>query len=286
MSNPAGSPGRPYISNANPALITAVSECVTLLNAEVESIRTYEWTGPDDEQFWEFYKRSIIIRQHEGVQAILEGAKGKFGQFGVTLLRPAYEELLWAYYLEQHADKAPEIIRLLTTREVEETLDAQNQYLGARMMQEQGFTQKYLKRRSAISRLQLTRLKTLGKQLGWRNDEPPGAAFVARAVGKEREYNFIYSATSRYVHFSTHELGRRVWGKSGKVAVGSDPFSAYWKEFAVYWSLRIFIDTLRALGGVFSETQLSDTALHDKMMINIPNIRPIPIIAKDELENW
>jgi len=274
--------------SANPEvpLRTSVSNCLKLLAPNITTIKEYSWTGSDQEQFWEFFKRSMLVRQFEAAQAIVDWAGTSHGHLGVTLLRPAYEELLWAIYLEKHPDKAPKIALFISSQETTETLEAQNQFLGAKAMQQHGFTQRYLKHRDALTRPQLKELRAIGRQLGWRNDEPPGAAFLARQVGKEREYNFVYQATSRFVHFSGHELGRRVWGRHGSVKIGSDQFAGFWSEFALYWSFRIFMDTANVLREVFSDYEIDVEVIGDGMMANIRNMYPMPIITKAELESW
>ncbi|MER9331630.1 DUF5677 domain-containing protein [Mesorhizobium sp. M0488] len=264
----------------------SVSNCLALLAPNITAIKDYRWTGSDQDQFWEFFKRSMLVRQFEAAQAVVDWGETGHAHFGVTLLRPAYEEMLWATYLEKHSDKAPKIALLLSSRETSETLEAQNQFIGAKAMQQHGFTQKYLKQRDALTRPQLAELRAIGKQLGWRNDEPPGAAFLARQVGKEREYNFVYQATSRFVHFSGHELGRRVWGRRGSVKIGSDQFAAFWSDFALYWSFRILIETANVLREVFSDYEIDVGSMRDGMMENIGKMYPIPIITKAELESW
>jgi hypothetical protein len=264
-------------------LLDSVRRATALLAPEAESVSTYTWDGNDDDQYWEFFKRSIIKRQFEALNTIIHLAETKRGHFGVTLLRPAYEEMLWGTYLEQHKDLAPKIALLLSRREVNDTIEAQNQFLGAKAMQNHGFTQKRVKMMQAAFRPSLTELRTIGKRLGWRNDEPPGAAALARWTGHEKEYNFIYHATSRYVHFSTHELGRRVWGERGSVTIGSDQFSSYWSDFALYWSFRIYI----YVSEVFPDLWLNENnpAL-EGMLDEIKAMYPVPIITASELESW
>lgn len=264
-------------------LVVSVKTAASFLLSTVESVGTYTWEGKDEDQYWEFYKRSMIKRQFEALNTAIHLAENNQGHFGVTFLRPAYEEMLWGTYLEKHSELAPKIALLLSRREVGATVDAQNQFLGAKTMQELGFTQKRIKRMQAAFRPSMTELRAIGKSLGWRNDEPPGAAALARWTGHEKEYNFIYHATSRYVHFSTHELGRRVWGRSGSVTISSDTFSLYWIDFALYWSFRIFIYVLRLFADLWMD---KETPKLDGMLDAIKLMYPVPIITASELESW
>lgn len=264
-------------------LLESVRRATALLAADVESIGTYTWVGKDDDQFWEFFKRSIIKRQFEALDTIIHLVESRKGHFGVTLLRPAYEEMLWGTYLQQHKTLAPRIAFLLSRREVGNTIKAQNQFIGAKAMQTLGFTQKRIKHMQAAFRPSEKELRNIGKSLGWRNNEPPGAAALSRSTGHEKEYNFIYQATSRYVHFSTHELGRRVWGRRGKVNIGSDQFSGYWSDFALYWSFRIFMNVCK----IFPELWPSENNPGlEGLLDEIEKMYPVPIITASELESW
>lgn len=262
------------ITKSHIPLLASVKRATALLAPEVERIGTYKWSGADEDQFWEFYKRSIVKRQFEALSTIIHLVENKQGHFGVTFLRPAYEEMLWGTYLEQNKELAPRIAFLLSRQEIDATIDAQNQFLGAKTMQLHGFTQKRVKQLRAAFRPSMTELRVIGKTLGWRNDEPPGAAALARWTGHEKEYKFIYHATSRYVHFSTHELGRRVWGHRGSVTIGSSQFSNYWSDFALYWGFRIYI----YVSSVFSDLLLDESnAKFEGMLEEIEHMYPVPI---------
>lgn len=249
------------------------------------AIVTYTWDGDDLEQYWEFFRRAIVKRQEEAIHGIIAMARAGHGHFGVTLLRPAYEELLWTDYLRQHAALAPKIALLMAHGEVGLSLEAQNQFLGAKVMDSMGFKQRAVKAGLAKLRKEGEELKAIGKQLGWRNDEPPGAAFLARQVSREREYNFIYQATSRYAHFSALELGRRVWGKKGAVTIGSNNFSDYWCDFAVYWSFRIFVELIAPMDDFWHGVEL-DPEQSREFAAFLKEIRAVPILTSRELQSW
>ncbi|MBY2983101.1 DUF5677 domain-containing protein [Rhizobium leguminosarum] len=260
-----------------------VKEAAGVLGKDIETLRSYEWSGPEEKYVWEWLKRSILVRQFEALETIIFLAENNRGPFGVTMLRPAYEEYLWAKYLEKHETFARKISLLLLRREIDDTVDAQNVYLGAKTMQHLGFTQKRIKQMQASFRPGSTELREIGRALKWRNEQPPGAAALARETGDEREYNFIYHATSRYVHFSTHELCRRVWGQKGKVKIGSDQFSGYWTDFALYWAFRIFIYTCREFVDIWPG---EDDSSLEALLPSIEKLSPVPIITSSELESW
>jgi hypothetical protein len=110
-------------------------------------------------------------------------------------------------------------------------------------------------------------------------------AFMARKVGREKEYRFFYQGTSRYVHFSTHEVLRRVWGRNGQVTITSATFSSYWQDFAVNWSFYTIINTLSGYGDILGQSQVAE-GIWDDLRSTLSAISPVPIITAGELESW
>ena len=111
----------------------------------------------------------------------------------------------------------------------------------------------------------------------------PAEAF--RGLPREKEYKFLYQGTSRYVHFSSYEVYRRVWGKKGEVTIGSDSFARYWSDFSLYWLFRIFIEVSRVCNDVLGDAALSNEQV-DEMTGWLADFVPIPIITAGELESW
>ena len=258
------------------ALVELISPLVTL-------VEEFTWSGRDEDQFWELLRRSSMVRQYEALRTIPSMINGGTGHFGVTFLRPAYEELIWIEYLTQHPEVARESVVLLALHEVGDSLSAQNEFLGVKSMNTIGFTQRFVKRYLASARANDARLRAIGRELGWRQGQTnPSTAYVARHVNRKKEYKFLYHATSRYVHFSPHELFRRVWGRKGKVNITSNTFSKYWSSFAIYWGFSIFIQTLSAAElECFSETEFDVEILQ-----RIEKLHPVEILTSVVLESW
>ena len=95
-----------------------------------EAAGSYQWEGSTSAQAWEFLKRAVVRRQHEALLTILTMVDGGHGHFGVTFLRPAYEELIWLAYLNKHSSLANKLINLIAQRDVLTSMRAQNDYLG------------------------------------------------------------------------------------------------------------------------------------------------------------
>jgi hypothetical protein len=106
--------------------------------------------------------------------------------------------------------------------ETTKSLDAQNQYLGAKVMNDLGFTQRFIKIQDAECRKREARIREIGRSLGWPQDRSlsPSIGWLSRKVKREKQYNFLYHATSRFVHFSQQELLRRVWSVYRKLKLG------------------------------------------------------------------
>jgi hypothetical protein len=230
-------------------------------------------------------KRAALVRQFEALQALTSMAKNGYAHFGVSLLRPAFEELLWLEYLSANEDVAPKVAYLYSEKEVMDSLTAQNNFLGNNGMLNIGFTQKHFKRIRAEKRPKQSELKEIGRRLGWKGHALPSTEFVAKKVDRHREYQYLYQGTSRSVHFSPHELLRRVWGKHGQVSITSEHFKNYWADFALSWSARIFI---QSVGPAIELMQFSteQEKQNRSFLETIDNLRPIQIITASELESW
>jgi len=264
-----------------------VAEWLNYLEASIAAARQYEWSGADQDQFWEFIRRAAIVRQYEALQSLLKMADDGYAHFGVTLLRPAYEEFIWIKYLNRWPTEAKALMMLLAMRGVDESMQAQSDYAGAKGMESIGFSQRLAKIHGARGRALDAKIRLIGRQLKWpANANPlPSMAYLSRVTGQEREYKFLYYATSKFVHFSTHELGRRVWGKKGRVKIGSNSFSAYWSDFAIYWAFWLLIHTFTEADDVLGD--LGSTPEKDKEMEEwLRSFAPIPIITPTELKSW
>lgn len=267
-------------------LVRGVKHWLAVFSEPILKLENYEWETNDAEQFYNFLIRSVIRRQYEAMTATVDMTRRGYGHFAVTLLRPAYEEMIWLEYLNKHPVLSKELVVLLMRKDLCENLEAQNEYLSSRHMATLGFTQRYIKQVLAHNRPHLTRLREIGRTLKWRDGALlPPFGFVARAVGHDKEYKYLYQGTSRFVHFSVHENMRRVWGKKGKVTIASSNFAGYWSAFALSWGSRIFFRTLLRMDGVLDDFGMSE---EDEKAFSrwIEELVHVPIITSDELRPW
>lgn len=250
----------------------------------LEKASTRTWNGSDTDQYFDFLKCAAVVRQTEAIQAMLKMDEHEQSHFAVTFLRPALEEVIWIEHLNKHPDLATEVVLLIGFGETTASLLAQNEYLGAKMMQQLGFTQRGLKVQQSENRKREARLREIGRALKWPTDRSllPSTAWLARNVGRERDYKYLYHATSRFVHFSQRELLRRVWGIKNDMTIGSNMYRRYWRDFALYWGFRIYMDTLIACHSVYGDT-LPNEAEWEETKNYLQKFQPVPIITAEEL---
>ena len=111
----------------------------------------------------------------------------------------------------------------------------------------------------------------------------PSMRVVAKATKSLRLYQFLYHATSRFVHFSGAELARRAWGEPGNVQIHSGHFHDYWGAFSLYWGLRIFVETtVQCPAFDYSAIPNGDTLL--QAIDGLMQGRVIPIVTAEELK--
>ena len=267
---------------------SGLTEWLDFLEPILAGVSNYRWTGDDAEQFWQFLQRGAITRQQEALQATSKMADEGYGHFAVTFLRPAYEELIWIEYLNQNISLAPELPGLLGQYEVGVSLDIQNERLGKADMAKVGFTQRYVKKTAATTRRVEAQIKEIGRSLSWpkkKQNVLPSMWFLSKKVGREEDYKYLYHATSRFVHFSAHEIYRRVWGGKGEVTIGSRRFSSFWEDFATYWGVYILLELLAQCVDLIDEIEIDENE-QERMIKLVEEFRAVPIITASELESW
>lgn len=233
--------------------------------------------------------RAAIKRQYESLNSIVAMSGTDKGYSVVSLLRPACEELIWIKYLKHIGlEDANELLQMMAVVEIGKTIEAQLEFAGAETMRQLGFSSAFIRKQSASVLSAKKHLKALGKRLNWPDSskrEVPSVFFVAKATNSLELYRFLYHATSKFVHFSAHELMRRVWGRPGTVTISSDTFERYWSAFSLRWGLHLYLETLvEALDWIEPETgpDLDET----KVMATAEVIREfgvVPIITAEEL---
>ena len=265
----------------------AVKEFLLVTTPITDHISHLEWKESDGMVPVIF--RAVLKRQCESLGSIVEMSGTEKGYSAVSLLRPACEELIWIRYLKHIGLKdANELLRLMAVTEVGKTLEAQLEFVGPETMKSLGFTPAFLSEQSASVLEAEKRLKVLDKRLNWgvkKKGQIPSVFFLAKATNNLELYKFLYHSTSKSVHFSVHELMRRVWGRPGALSISSDTYAKYWSAFSLRWGLHLYLDTLvEALDWIEPEAgpDLSEARLMQTAEV-IRKFGMVPIITAEEL---
>ena len=178
------------------------------------------------------------------------------------------------------------LVMLLAQRDIDEALTAQHDYSGAEAMRKLNLTSYYELRVAARPQVKKD-LARLRKKLGWsKNRLTPSVWFMAKQAGEQRLYNFLYHATSRFVHFNVGELLRRAWGTPGELVLSSEHFERYWARFSLYWGMKLYFDVLAlALEHLHEDVALDDAA-GERLLSLVKELQPlamVPIITAAEL---
>jgi hypothetical protein len=223
---------------------TDLEEFLSALEPLIRDISHLTWENAPPPMF-EIVCCAAICRQFEAIQASKDMTRRDTGHFGVLFLRAACEELIWIRYLNSIDPKVADIIiHCLVQKETHDLVNGQEQFSGRNSLIKGGFSPKFLNDKKDTSKQAHTLLKSIGVKLKWPTSPLPTVAFLARRTGSTKLYNYLYHASSRFVHFSTVELLRRGWGKPGELNLGSSHYSGMWTKFALFWGCDLLRFTL------------------------------------------
>ncbi len=96
---------------------------------------------------------------------------------------------------------------------------------------------------------------------GWPLDHhlPPGAGWLASQVGLSDLHAFLYSASSKGVHFSMTEHMRSAYFDSAAdaaVRFAAPTYVAYRSAFVVYWLSNLLVKSAAAVAEILPEFQI------------------------------
>lgn len=268
----------------------SVSDILEALSGFVESSSKMAWLPSHG--VLPLIRNSIIKRQHECLQIAVNLADKGQGFAAVGFLRPACEEFLWVKYLSSISKTdAERLLRVVATSEIWDSLRAQHEYTGKTAMVSLGLTAHFQNMESSV-KARAGAVKALGMKLSWEkrtveNSKLPSMAYIAKSVNESKLYKLLYHASSRYVHFSPHELMRRAWGKSGEVSINSAHFSDYWGSFVLYWGTYLLASTFIAAHSLGKSSEFDISMDGDRLLAAskaLGELGMVPIITAGELE--
>jgi hypothetical protein len=231
---------------------------------------------------------AIVRRQFEFLEIIVFLAENGRGYAGVPLLRPACEERIWAKYLRQidPAD-AEKLMLVMNMHETNRNLEKQEKYTSPAIMRELGLTEHIRRSREIIENVK-NDIQQLGQRLSWKkwaveNKELPSMWWIAEKTGLKSLYEFLYHGTSRYVHFNSVELVRRIWGRSGAMNLNSATYSDYWAAFSLYWGMQLYFQTVHEIFPSEDVIADVDSPAVAEAVKTISEHGAIPLVSAEEL---
>jgi Family of unknown function (DUF5677) len=169
--------------------------------------------------------------------------------FITATLRGICEDLIVLTFLDKlSVEDRNRAMALLSRSELAESIEAQGEFFEAMRP-----WQPVIKpSNQGVSETE-SELRQISTKLGWPGKKPwPTVWFMAKAASLTAVYSYLYSATSKWVHFSPHVLLRMGWG--GKPYNANDEtewifttanFAKYYTEFNQVHSLLLLLRLLR-----------------------------------------
>jgi hypothetical protein len=184
--------------------------------------------GLNGSHFFTIAVRSVVIEQRESLEFIVLLSEAERGYAALALLRSMCEELVWVKFLavltREDAERA---ISALAQIDLFDAYTAQENYAVSNLPFDPAWIAKA--QNAADRGKQALRSIFLSKGFQLRpRAHRPSFAQLAKSVGMEGEYKFIYHGTSKAVHFNVHELLRRAWGTRAEMTISSVPMKPYW----------------------------------------------------------
>ena len=169
--------------------------------------------------------------------------------------------------------------------ESQEDLSAQKNFSGDDVMRSLGFSERFLDEAERSAQASRTSLNVLATKLAWPRvgaSGLPSVRFFARRTDDLDLYDFLYHATSRFVHFKVKELLRRVWGTPTRLTVSGENFQHHYPIFALFWGLWLHLH----LSGIVLEEipGIPPDLLHEERFFDaIRKLGPrVPLITAEE----
>jgi hypothetical protein len=189
--------------------------------------------------------RCIARKTDEALAALIELVERGHAYAAATMLRQMCEELLFAKFIRLlPRAEADEFVRLRTALEGHEGIEAQEDFFTAQQLvygvtdaSDPRVTVRMPDSARGIGDQLRSKLKDLGKRVGWGNKPKPTVKQMAERSGSTDAYDFFYHASSSSVHASLHHLLRMVWfDQATKLAsVTNRNFQQYYRRFALVY---------------------------------------------------
>lgn len=215
--------------------------------------------------------RASIAKSYEFTSLAYQEPPPAQGFFITATLRGICEDLIVFTFLDGlGADERNKALSLLMSLNLAEGVKAQSEFFAA-MRPWQPVVQ--LSKNNSDKEQEL---RALSAKLGWKGRQAwPTVWYMAKAASLHTLYSYLYSATSKWVHFSPHILLRMGWGGDTMDDLGDHTewafttanFAQYYVEFNQTYSLMLFLQLLRGPASSLlpDSTQGTISALQSKL---------------------
>lgn len=202
--------------------------------------------------------RSALTKAMEFAASAQKNRSDPF--FLTATLRGVCEDLIVLSFIAAANDR-DDVTRVLFTVEYAECFEAQSAFFDANRA-----WQPIVKGRPGAVAEARVELTELARNHGWSKRGKPGLPSVkqmARTVGLLDLYEFMYSATSKWVHFNPHMLLRMGWGDdvASEWTVSTSHFEAYYRDFNAVYSKYLLLRMGRAFVQEFEAPEEAAAAL-------------------------
>lgn len=182
--------------------------------------------------------------------------------FLLSSLRGICEDLIYlTYLLKLGNSRANELVILLQQKNIVEALKAQKNFFEANNPD-----QPILKIEDIAIEANFKPSQTNRKLVEFWKSAPlprtksgrePTRAKMARAIGLNFTYKFIYFATSNFVHFNPHALLRTGWGHQfGPFEFSVSNMNSYYQNFSSFYGAVLFIGFYSSFGSRYLNAEL------------------------------
>ena len=166
--------------------VECLQKLLAAFSKDIEPLKQFQWTGDTSDHLFEMIQRAAIIRQWEALHAQIALSNTGHGHFGVTFIRPGYEELVWIKYLRKYPKQAGGIARVLAVNSGAKSVIQQEKYLGKNLMRKIGWSDSYLHFHHLNAAITKHELSFLAEKLGW-SKVPPNFRWLSEKVGRGKE---------------------------------------------------------------------------------------------------
>ncbi len=208
--------------------------------------------SPTRDSWLQIFIRAALTKCVEFNLISFDNAYDKSAFFNVSGLRGICEDFVVLKYFNEKIDRqdTQQIFHAWAVNQMAEGVKKQEVFFNENRPRQPVFS--YVGKYESILKTSNQLLKNYRSKYGW-NRKFPRIIDMADACSLRSLYDYLYCATSRFVHFSPHLFMRMGWGNIKT----SDPsfrfsttnFSTYYKEFSRFYGTILFVNFCEEFGG-------------------------------------